>query len=508
MLMMAMSVFFSILSTGMMSYLAMNTPLGPWVAPVFVVVSMVLIILVFKNKWFYEHAVITISSGSLGGMIGICFGLSFPHFYFLHKDIFMAWLQNPIQLWALIFCLVLVAGLYALFLGHFLRHYFLHRPRSTFPMSQLIHDIIFIDVAKRAHHLMFFGASVGMFCNSLIMAGRSTLAIYISRFQLLPLFFLVGFVTGKAIILPGIVGLVVHLLTLHVFQEQMSSTHSAHSVFITICIGMMVVELLHMLCLAWKNRKSLEVVHHNQYWKKKLKEPFFLKCYALIMIFSFLLLHFFEVSTFVYFYAVIAIAWISKYMIQILSEIGIVPVDTYVWFIILPLIYMIAPTSMITLAVWVFAMLSLGIILDVMFSYKLADLAKVSYPKMVRYQLVSILSAAIFIGIFFIWYCKKWSLDTFQFIAPQADQLNAAISFGFYDYKVLLAGIVCGVAVLTITSELLSVIGVVLMTPYMSLTLIVAGIIAHFVKKRERWYPLWFGVYAGHMLWLMIQVFI
>jgi high-affinity Fe2+/Pb2+ permease len=40
------------------------------------------------------------------------------------------------------------------------------------------------------------------------------------------------------------------------------------------------------------------------------------------------------------------------------------------------------------------------------------------------------------------------------------------------------------------------------------MVLVVAGIGAHLVKKKEQWYPMWFGVYAGHMLWLIGQAFL
>ena len=107
--------------------------------------------------------------------------------------------------------------------------------------------------------------------------------------------------------------------------------------------------------------------------------------------------------------------------------------------------------------------------------------------------------------MFFLWFGKLWGLGSFSFIAPKAHELDSVIRFGFYDLKVLLAGIGCGMAVLMITSELLVVIGAVLMAPFMSSALVIAGVGAQLVTKRERWYPMWFGVYAGHMLWLIVQ---
>lgn len=508
MLMMAMSIFFSVMSTGMMSYLAMNTQLGPWVAPVFVVVCMVFVIPFIKSKWFYEHAVVAIASGSVGGMIGICLGLSFPSFYFLHKNLFESWLAEPIKLCAVIFCFVMSASLYALFLGYFLRHYFLHQPRAKFPMSQLVYDVIFVDKQEKSHHRMVAGVGVATFWNMLMLFGRSSLAVYAPQLHMLPLLLSVGFVAGMVIALPVFVGFCIRLIVLDGVRTFTGSILSANSFLITFGTGMLLVALVRMIILAWQNRKSEEVRERNLYWRKKIKDYDVVKWYALIIVFIFALIHFFGGSLLVSLYTLIAIAWLSKYMVQIISRVGIIEIDSYAWFVILPLVYMIAPTSDVVIAIAVFATLCLGLIIDFMFSYKLADLANVSYHKIVRYQLIASFCASISAGLFFIWFCKTWGLASFAFIAPKAHELDSVINFGYFDFKVLIAGILCGSAVLMITAELLTVIGAVLMTPFMSLTLVVAGVGAYLVKKRERWYPVWFGVYAGHMLWLIVQAFL
>ncbi len=506
MLMMTMAIFFSVMSTGMMSFLTMNTQLGPWVAPVFVVVCMVFVIPFIKSKWFYEHAIVAIASGSAGGMIGICLGLSFPSFYFLHKELFESWLAEPIKLCAVIFCFVMSASLYALFLGFFLRHYFLHEPRAKFPMSQLVYDVIFVDEQQKSHHRMVAGVGVATLWNSLMLLGRSSLAVYAPQLHMLPLLLSVGFVAGMVIALPVFVGFCIRLIVLDGVRMYTGSNLSLNSFLITFCTGMLMVALARMIFLAWKNRKSKKVHERNQYWHKKIKEHNIFKWYAVIVAGMCAIFYFFGGFLIVSLYTLVAIAWLSKYMVQIISEVGIIEIDSYAWFVILPLVYMVAPTSDVVVAIAVFATLCLGLIVDFMFSYKLADLAKISYHKIIRYQLIASFCAAIAAGLFFIWFCTTWGLSSFEFVTPKAHELDSIIKFGQFDLKILIAGILCGVVVLMITSELLTVIGAILMAPFMSATLVIAGMSAHLIKKRERWYPMWFGVYAGHMLWLIIQV--
>ncbi len=509
MLMMAMSVLFSTLSTGMMSYLAMSTQLGPWVAPVFVVVCMVFVIPFVKSKWFYEHAVITIASGSVGGMIGICLGLSFPSFYFLHKDLFDSWAANPLKMCFILFAFILCAGFYALFLSHFLRHYFLHQPYAKFPMSQLVYDVIFVDRQQKSHHQMVAGLGVATLWNGIMMTIQSSLVMYASQLHMVPLISTVGFIAGVSIVFPVILGFCIKIFILDIVAFYTGSQASGNSFLITFCFGMLITVLLHMLWHAWKKRKDVDVAQRNKYWREKFKHSkFFVFVYLLIFSVSFGLLKSFGASSLVCFYSFFAIAWLSKYMVEIISEVGIIDVDNYVWFVILPLVYNMALASDGIVAIAVFAMLSLGLIVDFMFSYKLADLANVSYPKIVRYQIVSLFCAALVAGLFFLWFSRMWEANYFELSGFKAHELDALIQYAFYDYKVLLSGIVVGCLILTMTSELLLTIGAVLMAPFTSGVLVVVAAITHFIKKKEKWYPLWFGIYAGHMLWLGLQIFI
>jgi hypothetical protein len=505
MLMLALSVFFSVISTGMMSYLTMNTQLGPWVAPVFVVVCMVFAIPFVKSKWFYEHAVVSIAAGSVGGMIGICLGLSFPCFYFLHRPLFESWVSSPIHFCLVIFCFVMIAALYALFLGYFLRHYFLHQPRAKFPMSQVVHDVLFVDVSQKSHHRMLAGLGMVTFWDFFTMASKFAGSVYAPQLHMLPLLFSVGFVAGRVIALPVFAGLMIRVFVLDGVRTSTGSILSVNSFLVTFCAGMMIVALFRMILQAWNKRKNLEMRERNFYWREKMMQASILKWYLVVAALVFALLHFYGASMITFLYTFLMIAWLSKYLVQIIAEIGIVEVDSYVWFVILPLVYMLAPSSLIVVAVAVFATLCLGLVVDGMFSYKLADLAQVSYPKIVRYQLLASFCGAISAGLFFLWFNALWGFGSFPLVAAKARELDGVIQFGFYDYKVLFSGMLCGLVLLTITTELLAVIGAVLMTPFMSSVLVIAGVSAHLVKKRETWYPLWFGVYAGHMLWLIFQ---
>jgi hypothetical protein len=135
-----LSIFFSIVSTAMMSYLAMSTQLGPWVAPVFVVVCMVLAMPLTSKDWFKKYVIVTIAAGSIGGMVGTCLGLTWPAFYFLHERVFELSMKSPLTFASNVSMFVFCAGLPAFVAAYFFKDYLIVHRKLPFPMSKLIHD--------------------------------------------------------------------------------------------------------------------------------------------------------------------------------------------------------------------------------------------------------------------------------------------------------------------------------------------------------------------------------
>jgi hypothetical protein len=505
MLMLLLCIFFSTISTAMMSYLAMNTQLGPWVAPVFVVVCMAFVIPFVKNKWFYEHAIVTIAAGSAGGMIGICLGLAFPSMYFLHQSLLQVWLADPFMICTIVFIFVLCAAWYAFLLTYFLRWYFLQAPGARFPMSQLVYQVIDVDIAQKSRRLILSGFCVASAWNATVIALGSSVMAYASPLHMFPLLMSVGFVAGKVIALPTFLGLITRVVALDVIKSFLHTTASQQQMLITFCLGMLIVLFVRLIIETVRHRRTALIRQGHAFMFKKFTEPKFAAVYAGCMVVSAAYLKFWGVEWLSILCTWILIGWLSRYMIELIAWVGIVEIDAYVWVLLLPVLYTLGPTSLASVVIAIFATLTLGLVVDMMFSYKLADLANISYAKIVRYQMIAIFCAAIAGGLFLYGYAQLKGIDAFGF-APKAYELEQIINFGKYDFRVLCAGMMFALLVLLLTSELLVVIGAALMTPFMASVLVLAGVLAHLIKKPEHWYPLWFGVYAGHMLWLIIDL--
>jgi len=513
MLNMVLSVFFSMMSTGMMSYLAMNTQLGPWVAPVFVVVCMVLLMPLFNAAWFKKNVVIIIAAGSVGGMVGLCLGLTFPSFYFLHRHLFDWMLLHPIFFAAIVSSFVLCAAAYAFLLAYVLRHFFLvhmdamklHQTHDRFPMSQLVHDVIFVEKQREARIFMVIGLGLSAAWSVIVMMGRFALAAYSLQVNMIPLLISIGFIAGRVIAPPMLLGLVTRVFVLDIVHWYVPSTLSDQSFLITFCSGMILVWFVRLVILFWVDKKELS---RNQSYLARMDNKWWFAGWNLATAaLVFVLLTAWGTPLLVQLYVFGLLSWLAKYLVEIIAKIGVIEIDSYVWFILLPVVYFAAPSSLSVLAIAVFSTLCLGLVVDFLFSYKLAQLAKVPYQFVLRYQIIAAVCASLAAGVLFVWYSSSWGIGSFALMAPKARELDDIIQFGRYDYKILCAGFVYGVCMLALTKELLIVVGAMLMAPAISSWLVLAGALAHLIKNRERFYPVWFGVYAGHMLWMVLAAF-
>lgn len=506
MLMLFLSILFSIVSTGMMSYLAMTTQLGPWVAPVFVVVSMVLMMPFFDARWFKKHVVITIAAGSVGGMVGICLGLSIPSFYFLHHHLFIRWLSTPWIFILIISGFVLCAAAFALLIATTIKDRVLAKSTARFPMVQLVHNVIFIETQKMAQVFMLMGISFASMWNIVMLFARSALSPMIVQMSVMPMLLSVGFVAGIVIAPPVLLGLATRVFFIETLHQYIVTTISSHVFLITFASGMLITWLCQFAIKMLLFQKLKAMFSYN-FWTQKVDNMRWYAYSLLILCAVILLLSLWGATLIAQWYVIAMIVLLSWYLVQIVAEVGVVEVDSYVWFIVLPLIYFASLSSLTIVAIAVFATLCLGLVIDCLFSYKLAKLSNIEFASVFKYQIISAVVSAFSVGVFFWWYSKTFEVDSFSLFVSRAHELDDIIQFGRYDYRVLLCGFVYGWLVRLFTAELLIVIGAVLMMPSVAIWLVIAGAFAYVVPEREKYYPIWFGVYAGHSLWLIVRAF-
>lgn len=503
------SILLSFFSACMMAYNAMATQIAPWVAPVVSVTIMIILLKIVQKEWFKESVVVGIAAGSIGGMIGMCLGLSWPTLYFLEPITFASWMSSPKTFAFMVSSLVFSAGSLAFVIVHLLRHHLIVNAKMNFPMSTLVHSIIYTQEEFKSFALMMHGLMITSSWNVFTWISRVPLHGYLSEFHTIPVFLSIGFVAGQIIAIPLLIGLFSRILIIASIQQKYFYFEKESSFILTFALGMIfaiVAKTIFDICIDLyysfrKNKKS--------YIKDLLETFWYNSTYRIMMIGSLvvssLVLTWWKISYAQQCYMILSLFVLSHVVGIILAEVGVLEIPSFVNFIILPITYFFTVVPSSALIMGVFATICIGLVVDLLFSYKLAHLAEVAHEKILKYQILGFFVAACTGGFILWWYMHKFHLGSSLLLAQQAAEQEAFVTFQQYNYQVLIAGFVYALFLQTVVSDMLVVISGFLMPLSMSFWLILAGGLSYLVQNRKQWYPFWFGVYASHALWIFAR---
>ena len=502
-LLLFLTTVFSILSTGLMSLIVMHMPLGPWVGPLFVVVCMAIIIPFVSRKWFQHHAIITIASSSIGGMIGLALGRTLPSFYFLYKEQFLQWVDQPLLFIGTIVAVVICAGGLAFFIAYLIKDYLILDEKLPFPMSKVVYNIVSVDRYDQVHTMMWAGIGISSVWNIVIMGIKFVFHRSMATYHMMPMLLSIGFVAGDLNVVPMTIGLVNRTILFWLRDHYFATMHKKEFL-VLFCLGMLSVQIVNTVAkIIFKHFMHVTYALHGI--KLHVITTRSVVCFTTVLLPSSVVLYLFGITWLQQLFIIPLLFLIGFNIAKIIGQIGIVSIDGFLWCVLLVMMYFFTALSSINfLFIAVFASICLCVVIDLSFSYKLASLASITYRRLLPYQLVGFVVAAIASGCIMWYYAQSFDVQSLHHFAPDARDLDAVINFGTFNYKVFVCGIVSGLIMIATGQRLLVVIGSTFISAVESLLLIVAGIFAHFMPKRERYFPLCFGMYAAHVIWMIV----
>jgi hypothetical protein len=462
-----------------------------------------------SRSWFREHVIITIAAGSIGGMVGTCLGLTWPSFYFLHEHAFIESMKSPMIFAGTISLFVLSAGILAFLIAYLIKDHLIIEHKLPFPMSRLVHNIVYIDKEKSSQAMMTQGIVASTAWNIFLLAQRMWLHPYALQLHMIPMLISIGFVAGRLSTVPLLVGMTSRKLVLYGLRNNFFVGYSDKEFIIRFCSGVLLALFLSRLVLLFKQRRHLLATSDFFTVFMRLYKRRFLRIFFVASIIcSILLLHAWNVSWFSQIYVFIILLFLCYNAAYMVGVVGVIELGLFVWLIVLPLvdIYTVASTSVVAVAV--FSMICIGLLIDLMFSCKLASLSQIAYSKIVRYQILGFVVAVICSGFIMWWYAHTLQLGSTSLMAQSAQGFDLMIQVGQYSHRVVLCGVLFGLVLRRVVSEPFTVIGSMLMSTSITFWLVLAGAFSYFIKKDEKYYPFWFGVYASHALWMMILAFV
>ena len=153
-----LTIILSAISAGVMSFIAMASPVGPWIDVTLVLLGMLVVKTFFRTITQFrmqEMVGYSAAASALGGSVATACGFSFPTLYFLKPELFAHLLHNPFLFIALFAGLILVAGGLGMLVAHLCAPAFLADESMPFPIGHMTYSLISVgNNIRKAYELM------------------------------------------------------------------------------------------------------------------------------------------------------------------------------------------------------------------------------------------------------------------------------------------------------------------------------------------------------------------
>jgi hypothetical protein len=537
------TVFFSVFTTMVMSYISMATPIGPWMEATVVLLATLVFKTIFRVAQTKQMAAIGIATaaGSLGGIIATACAFSFPTLFFLDTELFASWLMQPIYFSCILGALVFVAGSLAFLLVNFFQKRFLEEPDMPFPIGTMVYKMIAAQNQMRKSLELVAGAvcAIGIAGLQYVMGlpNKITLLpalgggifriphIFI-QLDTLPMLWAIGFVTGHVIAIPLLVGVISKIIFVDPVQLFFFPVMTNANFVLAFCSGMVVQgALLSFFDLP----KTLYKAGKRIYWgipfvlpvRQSLgdggsasegsvsKEKWaYLKQLPLIIFVTVLvisLLTWCNFSIVSQLYLVIFTGICAYQLLIIAGKAGIAPLGRFATFVMVPGLIIFGYSATQVTFVATFVELCGGIAVDLMFGRKMAQLAEIDRNTVQKYQWLGLLVSACSIGIIFWVLINHFGLGSTELFAQRAQSRALLINAYSFNWIVLLLGMLFSFMLKYLKVNSVLVLGGLLMPFDYSLPLILGGLSTYLVKDKEAQYPFWSGVFAASSILMIIK---
>jgi hypothetical protein len=521
----AMAIIFSLFSTTVMSYIAMATPIGPWIGPTLVLLGIPIFKVVLR-QYTERSLALSVLSGSVGGIIATALGFSFPTLYFLDPVLFNTWMANPWYFCSFLAIFVIVAGLCALWMTDCFEEKLLHQQKLPFPIGQLMHSMIIAQKEiKRSYELLYGICSTALFCflqdglwsfkgiipKSITLISRTTYGGFVFptiAFDLWPMLWAIGFITGHVIAIPLAIGALTQIVLVSPVHAHFFSFLSSVEFTLAFCSGMVLsgafFGFLGLPAMIGKFlRGKSKAISDIPFASLSNTVPLLVVALAGTIIFltylkfSLLAQLFLLASTLLWTYQTAFVA----------GKLGLATLGRYATFVMIPAMLLFKLNYVQIVIVATFVELVGGMTVDLLFGRRLARLAHIDSATVRRFQGVGIFIAALCSGVVFWLLISHFGLGSEQLVAYRAQSRQLLINAQQFNYYVLGIGFLFGVILKYCHVNAALVLGGLLMPLNLSLGLVFGGLCTLLVRIPSAWEPYLSGVFAFNALWMVLKVF-
>ncbi len=522
------SIALSLFSTIVMSYVSLATPIGPWIAPTLVFLA--LLISRFITNITTTSMAHIVSAGSIGGIMATACAFSFPTIYFLDPALFTLWMKSPLFFSSMLGCFSFLAGAFGILVADMSEKTLVDTQNLSFPVGQLIHKMIAAqNQIRKAYELMagfiaeaFFSfLQGGIFLTQAVVPKSVTvlpsckflifsLPRMVINFDIAPMIWAIGFVTGHVIALPLAVGAFANIVLLNPVQRSFFSYLSSMEFTLAFCSG--IVFFITMMSVLSMPKQIINGMKNGIKKMMNADNSVIKFFHARDVLFSLLIavglilfLSYFKFPWYVQLYLIMCSAITTYQIAAIAGRIGLALLGRFATFVMVPamLIFNINYVHMVFIAT--FVEMAGGVAADVLFGRKLAQLSDISRATMRKYQLLGLVIASVSIGIIFWLLINHFGLGSPELFAYRAQSRQLLIQAKHFDYMVLGLGALFGMLLQQIRLNPMLVLGGLLMPLDITFGLVAGGLFAALSSDKEEWYPFWSGVFASNSLCMLLR---
>ena len=539
----SLAFLFSLFSTAVISYIAMATPIGPWMEMTLVLMGTIIIKAVAHRisitGQMHSLALAT-AAGGIGGAVAMACAFSFPTLYFLDPVLFNSWLSQPFYFCAFLAALVLAAGAFGLLIAQFFQDRLLSDTTMIFPIGQMVYNMIAVQnqVAKAVQLALGAGAALayGLLQTFIkIVPARITLLpafswnvfsipLVTTRLDMIPMFWALGFTTGHVIAIPLLVAVIARIVLVDpvrvVFFNELSYTDYVLAFGAGMAIQGALLALIDMPKSLHKTVQKLfkrsngstqpshkasagtarsGATEKKNYLNKKI-------LFLGILIIPILFLTYFKFNPLAQIYLLAFTVLCTYQLLIIAGKLGIAPLGRFATFVMVPGLLLFGFNALQITILATFVELVGIIAVDGMFGQKVAQLGSISRSKMWWYQGMGLLVSALSIGLIFYILITHFGLGSPELIVSRAQSRAVLVNAFSFNYIVMILGFAFSYALKLIGVNPTLVFGGLLMGLDTSLMLIAGGLSTYLVKDKEEHYPFWSGVYATNSIWIFIKM--
>ena len=524
---------FSIFSVVVMSYVAMATPLGPWIEPT-VVLCTILLFKVLPARWINHQAqsgtrlaILIVAGSSVGGIMATAMGFAFPALFFLDQGLFSSWMSDPLYFWLVSSSLTFVGSSFGLWAAHVLEDQMLVQQRLLFPIGVLAYRMILAQNQwRKAKELLvgFGGTLIFCFGQSLKFIPRylslipaqnfGLLQIPWVRFDFFPMYWAIGFVSGHMVAIPLLVGTFAKIFLVDPMNVIFFSGVSAFDFMLAFGSGLIVMGTL--VGVLDTPRNFFDTAHCI--WTKCFVSADtcevgvgarqFANYFSIMMAIPILIFFlYFNMPAWVLIYLLVFTLICVYQVTYIAGKIGLAQLGRFATFVMLPAIFLF-PLNLVNIVfIAVFVELACGVAADVLFGLKLAQLGGVSLATVKKYQFLGILVSSVAVGIVFWALIHKFGLGSEELFAQRAQTRALLVNVTHFNPLVVGLGVLFAYVLKQFSINPILVLSGLLMPINVSLSLVTGGLYALWSSHKEEQYPFWSGVFASHSLWMVLRAF-